>query len=235
VSDTDPRYAIYWAPERAHPLSRAAAAWLGRDAEGGAPEPGPAPDGLTPSPPSEITAEAARYGFHATLKPPMRLHPDVSPADLRTALELVAASIPAFPMPALAVAELDGFLCLRENPESAALQALCDAVVAGFDHLRAAPSKRELEKRRAAKLSPAQEANLIRWGYPYVFATWFFHMTLTRRLRPVESAKIRPMAERWFAEALQHPLQVADLCLFEQSAPGLPFMITDRVPLAAVR
>jgi len=221
------RYAIYWAPESTHTLWRAGAAWLGRDPTGAAP--GRAPDlpGI-----AEITAEPARYGFHATLKPPMRLYPDVSPRDLQAALSIVAASIPAFRMPPLAVSDMDGFLCLRETRPSMALQGLADAVVAGLDHLRATPSARELEKRRAAKLRPAQEANLMRWGYPYVFATWFFHMTLTRRLQPEESAAVRPAAERWFAEALGAPIDVVDLCLFEQQARGLPFMLAARIHLA---
>ena len=60
-----------------------------------------------------------------------------------------------------------------------ALQALADACVEGVDRHRAPPDEAELARRRGAGLSPEREANLRRWGYPDVFETWRFHMTLT--------------------------------------------------------
>jgi hypothetical protein len=219
-----PRYAIYWAPAEASGLWRAGAAWLGRDPSGQAP-------GAPPDLPGDVTRDPAVYGFHATLKPPMRLADGVSRAALLTAARRVAASVPPFPLPPLAVTVLDGFLCLRETRESAALQACCDAFVAGLDELRAPPPPAELARRRAAGLSGAQEANLTRWGYPHVFATWFFHMTLSRRLSGEEVAIYRPLAEAWFAQALGEPLMVRDICIFTQAAPGAGFTLEDRLAL----
>jgi hypothetical protein len=72
---------------------------------------------------------------------------------------------------------------------------------------------------------------LVRWGYPYVFATWFFHMTLTRRLTAEEKATYQPEAERYFARATAMPRQVTDICLFVQPAPGEPFVIAERLKL----
>ena len=221
-----PRYAAYWAPAENYPLWAAGAAWLGRDPAGGAP--GRAPDlpGI-----AEITAEPRRYGFHATLKPPMRLRAGVSRAELLAALADAAAGVPAFELPPLAVSDWHGFLCLRETRPSAALQGFADAMVAGLDHLRAPPSPGELARRRGAALSAAREANLRRWGYPDVFATWFFHMTLTRRLTADEAAAVRPAAEAWFADALAPPHRVADVCLFEQAADGAAFTLAARAAL----
>ena len=72
---------------------------------------------------------------------------------------------------------------------------------------------------------------LVRWGYPYVFGTWFFHMTLTRRLSAEEKAVYLPAASAWFASALEGPRRVTDICLFTQVDPEAPFRIAERLPL----
>ena len=221
------RYAIYYAPATDDPLWAAGCAWLGRDPAGGAVG---APPDVTEI--AALTASPRGYGFHATLKPPMRLREGTTRGDVLDALMDLAAAIPQFPLPQLAVRDLHGFLCLREAEPSTALQALSDAAVAGTDHLRAPPDQAELAKRRAGGLSPVRAANLQRWGYPDVFATWYFHMTLSRQLRPEEMATLRPKAEAWFAASLSIRRVVRDLCLYEQTA-GRPFQITERVRLAA--
>ena len=72
---------------------------------------------------------------------------------------------------------------------------------------------------------------LERWGYPYVFGTWFFHMTLTRRLNETEKAVFLPAARTHFAQALTVPRRVVDICLFAQRAAAEPFVIAERVAL----
>jgi hypothetical protein len=219
------RHAVYYAPSPDDPLWAAGCAWLGRDPAGGAVGPAPPIEGL-----AAITADARGYGFHATLKPPMRVRDGVGRAEVVSALRALAAGVPPFPLPPLAVTDFHGFLCLRETRESAALQALCDLMVAGLDHLRAPLTEAELARRRQRPLSALEEANLRRWGYPDVFSLWFFHMTLTRRLRPEEMAVIRPVAESWFSDALAPPRVVGSVCLFEQVDAG-PFRLTERVAL----
>ncbi|MBV9811887.1 MAG: DUF1045 domain-containing protein, partial [Acetobacteraceae bacterium] len=122
----------------------------------------------------------------------------------------------------------------RETRPSEELQALSDAFVAGLDAHRAATSEEELARRRRAKLTQEQDAMLVRWGYPYVFGTWFFHMTLTRRLSADEHEVFRPAAQAFFADALGRPRAVADVCLFTQGASGAPFMLAQRIPLRGV-
>jgi hypothetical protein len=143
----------------------------------------------------------------------------------------VAAGVPQFDLPPLHVANLHGFLALREAEPSPALQALADAYVAGVDEFRAPPSDAELARRRRNGLPPAQEEMLVRWGYPYVFATWFFHMTLTRRLSAEEHEWVRPAAGQFFAAALRIPRRVIDICVFTQPEPGAAFVLTERIPL----
>ena len=142
-----------------------------------------------------------------------------------------AAGIAPFDLPPLAVSDLRGFLALRETFPCAALQALADACVERLDLFRALPSEDELARRRKAKLSPEQDAMLVRWGYPYVFGTWFFHMTLTRRLSDAEKSVVLPAAEAWFASALSVPRRVEDICIFTQATPGGAFTLAERVRL----
>jgi hypothetical protein len=219
------RVALYYAPQQKDPLWDRAASWLGRDPARDVPLPQPDLPGI-----AEITAEPRSYGFHATLKPPMRLAAGLSWPDVVRAAEQVAASVPAFELPSLAVQEIHGFLALRETTPSPALQALADAGTAGLDHLRAPPDDAEIARRRGNGLPPAAEANLLRWGYPWVFATWFFHMTVTRRLSAEELPVWRAAAAAHFAGTLG-PRLVADICLFTQPAPRAPFNLALRIPL----
>jgi putative phosphonate metabolism protein len=220
------RVAIYYAPLPDDPLTQLSSAWLGRDPITNAPVPQPELDSI-----AEITAEPRDYGFHATLKPPMRLIHPAAWTDFRHAVHKVAAAIAPFELPPFAVADLRGFLALRETNPCPPLQALADACVEQLDSFRAPPSQDELVRRRKANLSAEQDAMLVRWGYPYMFSTWFFHMTLTRRLSDAEKAVILPAAETWFAPALTNPRRVQDICIFTQPTPGAPFNLAERIRL----
>lgn len=67
------RYAIYFVPEPETELARFGLAWLGRDMESGNAVPWPSGLGIPSERIEAITAEPRRYGFHATLKPPVHL------------------------------------------------------------------------------------------------------------------------------------------------------------------
>ena len=92
-------------------------------------------------------------------------------------------------------------------------------------------SEAELARRRRGNLTARQDAMLVRWGYPYVFDTWFFHLTLTRRLSAAEKQVFMPAAETYFARAIATPRRVGDICLFVQPNPGMPFVIRERLVL----
>ena len=218
------RVALYYAPSISDPLWKAACAWLGRDPETAATLPQPDVPDI-----HAVTADARMYGFHCTLKPPIRLATNYG-AFVDDAAAL-ARSIAPFTIPRLHVADLSGFLAVREAEPCPALQALADACVAGVDRHRAPPGEAELAQRRKNGLSAAREANLVRWGYPGVFGEWRFHMTLTRRLTAEERAAYQPAAEAHLASALPRPRRVSEICVFTQAGPGAPFMIAERLPL----
>jgi putative phosphonate metabolism protein len=220
------RVAAYYAPPPDDPLFAAGATWLGRDPESDAPAPQPKITDI-----AELTAEPRLYGFHATLKPPMRLAQGRQWFDVVQAARELADRTPPFELPRLEVADVFGFLALRESMPCPPLQALADACVEHLDPFRAPPEAAELARRRQAGLTAEQDAMLARWGYPYVFGTWFFHMTLTRRLNAPEKARLQPAAEAYFARALGVPRRVTDICLFMQAAPGEGFTIAERLLL----
>jgi hypothetical protein len=207
------RVAVYYAPSPDDPLAAAAANWFAEPAR------------------ASITEDARRYGFHATLKPPFRLRDGASWADVLAAAGELARGVKAFPMPPLAVADTHGFLALRETEPSPALQALADAAIAELDHLRAAPTPAEIARRRPERLAPAERRMLERWGYPYCFATWFFHMTLSMRLDAAGHARWRPEADAHFAEAIAAPRVVDAIALFVEPSPGAAFTEAARIPL----
>src|SRR5262249_46661964 len=99
---------------------------------------------------------------------------------------------------------------------------------ARFDKFRAPPDAAELAKRRAAGLTPAQDALLERWGYPYVFDEFRFHMTLTRRLNDEEQARIEPRLLPLVAPATAGPLLIDALSLFAQADRASPFRLIRR-------
>ena len=222
----DLRVALYYAPELDDPLWTAGCAWLGWDPERGVAVAQPEIEGIAPGI-AEVTAEAGLYGFHCTLKPPMRLA--TSYGAFRDDVGAMVQSMRAFQMPGLAVADLSGFLAVRETTPSPALQALADGCVAWPDRHRAPPDTAELARRRGKGLPPDADQLLLRWGYPGVFGRWRFHMTLTRRLD--DQTGWRRAAEAHFATALARSRSVRSICVFTQAGPGLPFLLAERVPL----
>lgn len=219
------RAAVYYAPEPNDPLAALGAAWLGRDAIGNLPVPQISPKLAC------VTGSPARYGFHATLKPPIRLVHGLESFCAATAA--LAARLQPFALPALRVETMGNALVLGLATPCPDLQSLCDACVAELDSHRVPPSESELARRRDARLSPAQDAHLQRWGYPYVFDQWRFHITLTDPL-PVKILPDRQaMAQCHFAAALTHPRLFQSLAIFVEPSPGAAFALHRRFPLAS--
>lgn len=208
------RVAVYYAPSADDPLAAAAAAWFAAPAR------------------QAITEDARRYGFHATLKPPFRLRDGAAWRDVLASAGALARGVAPFPLPRLAVEDTHGFLALRETAPSPTLQALADAAIAELDDLRAPPSEAEIARRRPERLGGAERRMLERWGYPYCFATWFFHLTLSCRLDAAGHARWRPEAQTHFAAALSVPRMVDAIALFVEVEPGAAFSEAARIPLA---
>ena len=226
------RYAIYFAPAAAGPLATRAAAWLGRNAAGGA-VPQPVLPGVAPDLLLEATGSARRYGFHATIKAPMRLATEVVRADLEAALAEFALAQERLAIGPLVIRPIDGFLAIVPRQQSQALTDFAARCVIRFEPFRAPPDAAERQKRQSASLTPRQADLLERYGYPYVMEEFRFHMTLTDRLPEAERRLLLEAAEAWFAADLGQELWLDRLVLFEEAEPGAPFRRCADYPLSA--
>lgn len=220
------RYAVYFAPPPGSPFHQLGSRWLGRDAFTGELLVQPSVVDI-----GRITDDPRRYGFHATLKPPFALFDTVAPESLLRAAAALAAREECFRV-TLKVALLDRFLALVPCEPDEALYRIADRVVRELDGFRRPPSEQELARRRAAGLSPRQEQHLQNWGYPYVFEDFRFHMTLTERLSEAEAERIAADASEHFAPVLNAPVLIDGITLFEEAAPGAPFLATRHFPFA---
>lgn len=224
------RYAVYYAPERGSGLARFGARWLGRCAETGERPAPPELSGFSPEDLRGLTSEPRRYGFHATLAAPFRLGPGLGGDDLMAEAGRFARSRGPVVLEPLSVREIGGFAALVPSGQKAVARLAADCVRC-FHPLRRDPALAEIERRRARGLTPAQERLLVRWGYPYVFGEYRFHMTLTNSI--VDKRVLRRLV-RGVSE-LTAPLRrearaVRELCIFHQSGEGDPFTLVQRIP-----
>ncbi|NMM81389.1 hypothetical protein B2J86_10730 [Acidovorax sp. SRB_14] len=241
ISNTPPfpvaahRYAVYFAPEPATLAWRAGSHWVGRCAARGQPLPQLDIDGVTRTQLEQLTAAPRRYGWHATLKAPFALAPDVDWLTLQHAVRSLAKGLRRFQLPPLQVQRVDDFLALvpmAQHAANADIQAATDACVTQLQPLSAALSDQELARRRAAGLTPRQDELLRQWGYPFVFEEYRFHMSLTGALTgtdPATVARVHDAAEQFFADL--PALQFSSLALFAEPTPGADFALVDHVGL----
>ncbi len=212
------RYAVYFMP-RPGPLADFGARWLGWDVERGAPVAHPELGDL-PRPIAEITQTPRKYGLHGTIKPPFRLNNGHTAQDLNHALATLCAEMAPPKITAMSLATIGRFLALKPQGNTDALNLLAGQTVQALDRFRAPATEAELARRRAAKLSAAQDALLVKWGYPYVMDQFRFHITLTGRLADPELAQIKTALSPIFTPMLQTPFPFQDLCLAGEDAQG---------------
>jgi len=226
------RYAVYYAPPKAGPLERFAAAWLGWDPVGGQPVVHPDAPPLTGPEIARVTETPRRYGFHGTLKAPFRLADGIRYDDLVAAVAALAASLGPLTLPGLTLTRLGRFIALTPTGDQTALSQLAETLVVGLDRLRAPLDDTELARRRKSGLTPRQDELLSRWGYPYAMEEFQFHLTLTGALPPEDGARameaLRPLVAAFEAE----PFVIGELCLFAEPGEGENFRLVERVSLA---
>ncbi len=230
------RYALYYTPPPDEPLWSFASAWLGRDIEGKTVGPRPELTGFDSDWLEESTALPRKYGFHATLKPPFRLADGMTADALLSRVDQVAPAWPAIHGSELKVTDLDGFLALTPVERCPAVDDLAAGCVTVFDEFRAPLTGAELAKRRKNGLSAKQEEMLTRWGYPAAMDLFRFHMTLTDRIPEAERSALAPALQAAFEEAApdleDRRLRITQLSVLTERAPGAPFLLERRIPLA---
>ena len=105
-------------------------------------------------------------------------------------------------------------------------------MVREIDAFREPLTKEELAIRRSKGLTPSQDENLIKWGYPYVFSEFRFHMTLTAKIQlSKERAIIYDAIQRHFSKSLKKRIKIEYACLFHQTNRQAPFFLVDQFKL----
>lgn len=224
------RYAIYCIPEPQTPLAALASALLGRDSEKGEDIAQAVLPGFSPERLRDLTADARRYGVHATLKAPFFLKPGLTEEALLHAADRFVLGRKPLTLPRLQLTRIGSFFALtppRKTAEEAAavegINAFAAEVLSFFDAFRAAPSEQEIARRKPHSLSPRQREHLRAWGYPYVLDEYRFHITLTDRIDEQSEAARMEEALRGYCSALAAmPLHISGICVCRQEASHAP-------------
>ncbi|MEZ5819022.1 MAG: DUF1045 domain-containing protein [Hyphomicrobiaceae bacterium] len=225
------RYAIYFLPAPETALGRFGSSMIGYDAVSARDVAPPDHVFFCHEKVRELSEEPRRYGFHATLKAPFELCAGASEADLRGRAAELAGRCPRVRLGRLEVAELSSFLALRPVCEHAAARRLAERCVEAFDDLRGPMSAADRARRLAKPLTERQLEHLARWGYPYVFDEFRFHMTLTGPL-PVSLRASALSATREIYAAVDRPVTIDALSLVRQTDRSGRFVLVERYPLA---
>lgn len=212
------RYAVYYTPHQQHPLSACVETWLGRNAF--------TDDAVDTSHGLDHFLDSPRkYGFHGTLKAPFHLADGVHEEELVELFDCFAASHLTFTMDKMELVRLGTFFALVPAEQPKALVTLAEDVVRTFEPMRAPLSETDIQRRNPDKLSTRQRENLMRWGYPYVFEDFNFHLTLTSSIEESDQETMETAIRAHFSDFLNKPLVVTTLGLFVERERGSPFTV----------
>jgi hypothetical protein len=231
-----PRYAIYFVPSAETDFFRFGSAVLGYDCYTGSSVERLKIFDAEPEFWDRLTTEPRRYGFHATLKAPFNLSPSCQEAQLVSAFHSFAGLGHAIPALTPAVQMLSGFAAIVPAAHSPSLDELAAKCARIFDAFRAPMSAQERARRVAAGLNHSQIQNLDRWGYPYLFADFKFHMTLTSRVDVERRDDVLAALRDALGRACKdRALAIERISMVRQSDADTPFRVIEQTTLRAAR
>ncbi len=240
-ADPRTRYAIYFTPRPETPLWHFGSSVLGYDAASGKDVAQPRLGTIAPSRFAELTRRPRHYGFHATIKPPIRLAEGCDEAAIIAALDAFCATCAPVTLAPLVVGELgedakaSAFLALVEaSPEpTPALRDLEAQAVRGFEPFRAPMTPEEYARRNPDTLPPHKRELLERWGYPAVLDAFTFHMTLSERVSGAERATLKAELEALLRANMPQDRVTIDHLALCREIPGEPFRVLHRADFGA--
>jgi putative phosphonate metabolism protein len=227
-----PRYAIYYTPPPSSRLATFGAGILGYDCHEGVDVPHAKVGGIEPAVLARMTVEPRRYGFHATLAAPFHLGHG-SEAALMDACDAFAARHAPVPVGRLMVATIAGFVALVPAEPNECISQFAATCTEAFDRFRAPPSPADRERRLASGLTPRQVELMDRWGYPYVFEQFRFHMTLTGSLPHEQITRITPPLSQAFRELAGNMVELDAISVMRQDVRDGRFRVVTRCRLKA--
>lgn len=225
-----PRYAIYAAPERDTRLWHFGCRVLGRDAETGEVVEQIVPKGFAPGEWRELTASPRRYGFHATLKAPFELADGRSEEELFDSVRTFAQRQETVENVPLKPELSGGFVLLAPAKPDERLNTFAEASVQYFEPFRAPLTDEDRTRRK--NLTGRQAGYLERFGYPYVFEDFQFHLTLAGPLPEARAADVHAALAAAAEQALKgETLSLRSVCLFYEPGQGEAARLVLRAPL----
>lgn len=228
-----PRYAVYFVPPANSVLYRFGAGLIGYDAYSG--ESPPFAEGIESDVDGwkQFTTDPRKYGFHATLKAPISLNAGKTEDELVAAMRDFAQTPRAIPKIAPTVRSISSFVAIVPDAPNPELQTLAADCVRAFDEFRAPLTPADRERRNVSALTERQVSHLDRWGYPYVFEEFRFHMTLAGSLPAKRRAAVTQILQRRFDELKLQSVSIDRLALFRQNDAKSGFTIIGHWPLHA--
>ena len=165
-----------------------------------------------------LTKAPRKYGLHATLTPIQ-----IEFVSERIALIAGFEEFCAKQAPARSGRRhqrlLAGF-CTGSSVRSRATQSISGRLCYVFDPFRAHLNEAELAKRRNRRLNQYQDDMLLKWGYPYVFDAFRFHITLTGQINSQLADRLIPFLSSWLDPILEDPFYINDLVLAGEDDNG---------------
>lgn len=212
------RYAIYWTPEPDSNFAAFGKSWFAA----------PASFGLSSDLAARAVKSPARYGLHATLKAPFRLHDGARESDLQQALDSFCAVRRAPKGGALMLARFQGYLGLVLSRKTSDIDWLAAECVTGFDRFRAPLDESDRDRREHHRLSPAEASFFETFGYPYVLSEFQFHVSLAGPLDDGELGQVAEALEPHVAPFMKEKLKIQSLSLLGEANGGGAFEVISR-------
>lgn len=234
MANERPRYAVYFVPAANSDLYQFGSAVLQYDCYSGEAVTAPSEFAGDRDDWRKVTQEPRRYGFHTTLKAPFYLSLSCTEASLVSAfssfVNLGRASARFKPV----VQMLGKFAALVPELPNTTLNALAADCTTIFDAFRAPMLPQERARRLAGQLNSSQIDNLDRWGYPYLFSDFQFHMTLTGEIAAANRDTALATLKTVFRRMCRDRDVIVDrLALMKQENPNANFQVLSHAPLQA--
>ena len=227
---SSPRYALYFTPQPRASLAQFGASVLGYDSFNGGSVARIDLNGIAAAALEAATVAPRKYGFHATLAAPFTLDDKHTEGNLLEALDTFCDQASPASLGLLRVNALGDFIALTPG-EASSVDELARQCVTFFDAFRAPLGPDDIARRSNARLTPRQQAHLTRWGYPYVFEDFRFHMTLTGLLGADEKSRFLAVLTDAFAPLAGLSYDVDAVSLLRQADSRSCFEVMARKDL----
>lgn len=175
----------------------------------------------------------AHYGFHATINAPFELNKQYSAEELLDDLAAFCKQQRPLALSNLAPRLTHRYdaLAFEDQPEE--IKSFASASITRFEKYRAKLTSEDLTRRKKKAFSASQVSNLQRYGYPYVFEEFNFHMTLSGTMPDDDNGFLRWLGVLYSQMVPETPL-LDRLCVFKQSDRKAAFIRIANFPFPTI-